>query len=605
MFIFSTTVNAKEAFDIINYNVDVNITDERIYEFSENIETFFNEQRHGIIRSIPTAGDVEDYKIKNIEVIGDSFSKSKYNGNLELQIGDADEYVSGEKVYNIKYSLCHIQDDASDGDYVYINLIGTEWDTTIQNANITITLPTDKIESVNLTSGDYMSKSNVLSATHTISGNTVTINAHNFNPHNGLTAMIKMPDGVFANAPESFYPFSNYVACGIAAFAIILLLAVIIKYFRYGKDKQVIPIVEYYPPDNLNSAEIGYIVDQTADSIDLTSLVLYWASKGYLKFEQGLGNDYTLYKTKDIDENSSSYEKTAFNGLWSHGSNGSVSNNQLKDRYYKTISTAKMLLPAFFTGERSLVDAKSKHQSWLSAALVVISVILPCIASALYSMNFAATLPLCAVPIISILFIYNIIHSIEKNWYAKGILTKMSLIIGVVVASTMLFMSSHMISEINLVFNSMLFSVVDTLAIVNIIISVFIARRSDYGHQILERTLGFKDFLETAEKDKLEMLIDENPSYFYDILPYALVLNVTEKWADKFDDLISEPPDWYYSKRGGRFMPRTLYRDMSSAMSCMKSDMTSAPQSSGSSSGSFGGGGHSGGGSGGGGGRSW
>ena len=34
---------------------------------------------------------------------------------------------------------------------------------------------------------------------------------------------------------------------------------------------------------------------------------------------------------------------------------------------------------------------------------------------------------------------------------------------------------------------------------------------------------------------KIADLLDENPNYFYDILPYAYVLNVSKKWIDKFD----------------------------------------------------------------------
>lgn len=37
-------------------------------------------------------------------------------------------------------------------------------------------------------------------------------------------------------------------------------------------------------------------------------------------------------------------------------------------------------------------------------------------------------------------------------------------------------------------------------------------------------------FLETAEKEKLEQLVFEDPKYFYNILPYAYVLGVSDKW---------------------------------------------------------------------------
>ena len=43
------------------------------------------------------------------------------------------------------------------------------------------------------------------------------------------------------------------------------------------------------------------------------------------------------------------------------------------------------------------------------------------------------------------------------------------------------------------------------------------------------------------------MLINDDPNYFYDVLPYAQVLNVTNTWTDKFKDITLIPPSWYKS----------------------------------------------------------
>ena len=40
----------------------------------------------------------------------------------------------------------------------------------------------------------------------------------------------------------------------------------------------------------------------------------------------------------------------------------------------------------------------------------------------------------------------------------------------------------------------------------------------EYGETIIAKVKGFKNFLETVEKDKLGSLILENPNYFYNIL---------------------------------------------------------------------------------------
>ena len=130
------------------------------------------------------------------------------------------------------------------------------------------------------------------------------------------------------------------------------------------------------------------------------------------------------------------------------------------------------------------------------------------------------------------------------------------------------------------------------------IFSFFVRKRTDKGHEILQKIEGFKLFLETAEKDRLEKLVFDDPKYFYDILPYAYVLGVSDAWVKKFEDIAVEPPEWYNGT--GSFNTFVMWHFMSSAMHSASQAMTSAPQTS-----SGGGGGFSGGVSGGGGGGSW
>ena len=59
-------------------------------------------------------------------------------------------------------------------------------------------------------------------------------------------------------------------------------------------------------------------------------------------------------------------------------------------------------------------------------------------------------------------------------------------------------------------------------------------RTSSYGETVKAKVNGFRHYLEVAEKDRIDMLVEENPHYFFDILPYAYVLDVSKKWISKF-----------------------------------------------------------------------
>lgn len=123
-------------------------------------------------------------------------------------------------------------------------------------------------------------------------------------------------------------------------------------------------------------------------------------------------------------------------------------------------------------------------------------------------------------------------------------------------------------------------------------------KRTEYGNEVLGKILGFKEFLETAEKEKLEELVCENPDYFYNVLPFTYVLEVSDKWIEKFENISLKAPEWY---GGSHFSTATFGTFMASTMKSASTAMSSSPSSSGGSSG----GGSSSGGSGGGGGGSW
>ena len=128
-----------------------------------------------------------------------------------------------------------------------------------------------------------------------------------------------------------------------------------------------------------------------------------------------------------------------------------------------------------------------------------------------------------------------------------------------------------------------------------------ILKRTPFGLEILGKIKGFKRFLETAEKDQLESMVEKEPEYFYNILPYTYALDVSDKWVEQFENIAVESPSWYYSNTA--FSVHSFGIFMNSTMTRVNTSMTSRPSSSGSGGSS--GGGFSGGGSGGGGGSSW
>lgn len=128
----------------------------------------------------------------------------------------------------------------------------------------------------------------------------------------------------------------------------------------------------------------------------------------------------------------------------------------------------------------------------------------------------------------------------------------------------------------------------------------YMPKRTTYGNKMLTKIKGFKNYLETVEKDKLETLVMQDSEYFYNILPYAYVLGVSDTWINKFETISLEPPSWLDNST--TFDISSFDTFMNTTMDYIQTSISSSPTDSSNDSS---GGGSSGDGSGGGGGSSW
>jgi hypothetical protein len=133
------------------------------------------------------------------------------------------------------------------------------------------------------------------------------------------------------------------------------------------------------------------------------------------------------------------------------------------------------------------------------------------------------------------------------------------------------------------------------------------------GAKIRDQIEGFRIYLDTAEKDRLEVLNPPavTPQVFERFLPYAIALDCENSWSKKFEAEAAAAgtdvsrggyaPVWYSGGSYGNFSPAAFAGSLGASMAAAAASAATAP---GSSSGS-GGGGSSGGGGGGGGGGGW
>lgn len=608
-FLFSLNCYAND-YDITKYDVEIIVDEYNKYSIKENIDTYFNVSKHGIVRMIPLYNNIirqdgirerNRVLISNVHV-NEEFASSRENNNYVLKIGSADKTINGKHSYSISYDYDIGLDKNNKYDELYFNIIGTNWDTDISNVTFKITMPKEfDASKLGFSYGEY-GESNTDNISYDVDGNVITGSFDGtLLAGEGLNVRMELPEGYFIRKSVG----SSLLECW---YYIIPILGVLISYLiwkKYGKDDQVVDVVSFYPPENMNSLDVAFAKKGSVNSNDAVSLLVYLASKGYIKIveDKKSKSRFTIQKVKEYDGNNKE-EELFFRGLFKKVWD-SISSDELNESFYLTINS--ILTKKNSTANRKeLFNSKSSNKRYILFLFMLItsslSTIIPALGYKLSDVIFSIII--CNLIGIVALIIVGIIY--DNNCTKKGLNSALGFAFFFVLA---LAVANFTIIGFEYIYYDTVYLIGFILCMVCTYLIYFfyliVTKRTEYGNKVLGEVNGFKKFLETAEKDKLESLVHDDPSYFYNILPYAYVLGVSDAWIKQFEGIAIAPPDWYESADTFDYyrFNRSLNRTIHSASRVMNS----VPQSSGGSSsgGGFSGGGFSGGGSGGGGGSSW
>lgn len=609
---------------ISNYNIDMIVNENNTFDITETIAAYFKVSKHGIFRKIPLKNSItrldgtkskNKAQISNISV-NEDYTTYNEDGYKVIKIGDANRTFTGSQTYQIKYTYNIGKDTVKNADELYFNLIGDEWDTTINNISFKITMPKSFDESLLGFSSGQTGSTNSSNVIYSVIGNTITGTVDNtLKPGEALTVRLTLPDEYFVGAGFEIDKFSILViaiclACVFIAFRL---------WEKYGKDEQVIETVEFYPPEGYNSAEVGFLYEGTANYESIISLLIYLANKGYLQIEEteeemlfSKSKVFKITKLKEYDGNNQN-EKIFFNGLFNGGENKqSVTATDLYNSFYKTLNRIESNLNSKENKNKIFETTARGKSKWLNLMIIVIFILITIKPIIEYCEGGIAMLPFALLfPGVGFTVLFTIVfESINSTVYVNEKRSESKLlpiIFGLVWGGMFGGMPWAFIVLPCLLQNRLYlityFIGIACVAII-VIFKIIMPKRTPYGNEMLGKIKGFRRFLETAEKPQLESLVMQNPEYFYNILPYTYALGVSDVWINQFESIALEAPHWYNSR--DHFSTHTFGAFMKSTMNSAFTAMSSSPSSSsGGGSSSSSGGGSSGGGSGGGGGGSW
>ena len=615
---------------IDKYDVNVKVNEDNSFYIEETITAYFNKSKHGIYRTIPIDNTIKrldgttSYNKAQVQIlsVNDNYQKISSDEEFEIKIGSANTTHIGEKTYVIKYNYNLGKDPVKHYDELYFNIIGNEWDTVIGNVTFTVTMPKAFDQSkLGFSSGKKGSTDNS-KIDYSVDENKISGSYNGIlEVGEGITIRCELPEGYFIS------PKRNPLSYILYLIPIIFLLISIFIWYRFGRDDKAIETVEIYPPEGFNSLEVGFLYKGRANQKDVISLLIYLANKGYIKIAETDENqsstktkEFKITKLKDYDGTNEN-EKLFLNGLFTrYPSKESMSenSNELPKPYLVNEVTLEDLDSVFESTLYKILynvnKEENKNKIIYPNSTSKIKIIVTLIAITFWFITFPAVYTYGEFPgltnliIPCINFSYGFYLLIDKDGtifqYSKNAHLN-SIIIGIIIGlfgwlCWTLSLKPFLIQD-RFYF---VYYIIGLICVAGMVICIkYLPKRTPYGHKILGKIKGFKSYLETTEKEKLEAMVLENPTYFYDILPYIYVLDVSDKWIKNFESIALNKPEWYDSD--STFDVSSIETFMSSTIDLFCADNTSSDFSSSSSSSSSSGGGMSGGGSGGGGGGSW
>jgi len=616
---------------ITSYDSDIAVARNGTLTVSETIAVYANGERirHGIYRDFPTRytdkhGVRVHVRFDVIAVTRDGhsepFATESISNGVRVRIGDKNILVdSGPHTYTLTYITARQIGFFDHYDELYWNVTGNGWIFPIEKASATIHLP----PGARITQNAFYTGAQGSTATNAQvseqSQDTIRFETTEpLGPNEGLTVAVGFAKGAVIppSAADLRRDFIIDNASSIVALFGVFVLAIfyLVTWWHHGRDPKrgtIIPL--FTPPAGLSPEAVRYIHRMSYDRKSFAAALINMAVKGFLTIAQE-GSSFTLTRTgkSEVQCALSASEFAMSNALFS-GANDSI---ELKQSNHSKVQAAISGLKAKLKSECEK-NYFVTNSGYFFGGLAILA--LTGIAAAMLSEDSGV-----AAAILLWLSLWSIgtsfiVHQAYNNWVdvARGPSPISSFFSALVTTVFALPFSAGLIFGIFILGNALPLAASLPLAVGGVLAYVFyhlLKAPTALGGHTLDKIEGFKLFLETAEKDRLEMLNPPNvtPALFESFLPYAIALDCENQWSRKFeaqaaaagmgaDQNYGYTPLWY---SGNSFSNLGAAGFASALGSSLGSAAASAATAPGSSSGS-GGGGFSGGGGGGGGGGGW
>ncbi|NHN54528.1 DUF2207 domain-containing protein [Calidifontibacter sp. DB0510] len=492
----------------------VRVSERLVYQFDSS-------ERHGIQRKIVTAQGFKNETDRHRAYQMSAVSASSPSGApaqvsqiddgeyTTLRIGDPNRTVSGTQTYEVNYTLAHVVNPQGSTVELNWNVLGLQTSVPTDRARVTVTGPA-AISRTTCYQGSYGSKETCTSSP----GQEATFSATNLGPNQGMTVVAAFPAKVFTDtsfdlrsgginvspaeaAKGTLLPISWGVGIGAPVLAAVVMGLLV---FAKGRDRKFADVtpgltaapgqsaatttggsdvvaVQFQPPAGVTPALMGTVLNEGSRNIDVSATIVDLAVRGFLRMRELPGSgllsksDWELTALEPPrDQRLLPYEQTLLQSLFRDGS--PVRLSDLRNTF---ASRLKLV--------RGQLDGEARARDWFVGDPK--------------TRKGCATG--CGVALFVPAFVVGFFGLVGMQaWWLIGIP------LGLVLAG-----------------------------IIVILLGRRLPARTPTGAAVRTQSLGFAEYLKTAEQYQLKF--EEAERIFSRYMPYAVVLGIATQWAATFE----------------------------------------------------------------------
>ncbi|MDE7182512.1 MAG: DUF2207 domain-containing protein [Clostridia bacterium] len=375
----------------------------------------------------------------------------------------------------------------------------------------------------------------------TVEGNTISLST-GYSGINGCILQVNLGEGYFATGLTVYWFYWIFVAL----FAAVVLAGLILTYIY--RPRKPLAVTEFKPPI-LNPLQFSAFWHGYARRRDICTVVLQWAQLGCIKIKKDGKRDLILTKIKNLPEDRPKGEREYFESLFDGGdeySSREIRKGASIFRKYEIRRAVGDLLDEY--GEPVTYVQGVERTRFFVRYIPLFSLIILFTYFIVLSRFFAGIvfLYMASVALTAIIIgLYRMTAAVKNLSLRHKLLLGFGMLVATGFPAAFIFVMYLAADEMYLPMYDYIY--LTYIAIAWIVVSIFvlpkfIGRRTEESQETYAKMVGFKNFLEKAEVPQMELLLEENPDYYFDVLPYCLIMGLSKKLDEKTEFL--HAPEW-------------------------------------------------------------